>query len=152
LTDETTIPAQQIDDYVDEPKSCRSRKMAKASPFDFVRAILEREDDPVASGELDIADYNPYIVNRACAYRVDALPAVQLVNERPWMSKAAQYSLLRILIKRRRTNHNERWIKGAKLSEAVALAMEVYGMGRNKAEELVSLFGADEVLKELKPE
>ena len=84
---------------------CGSSERPRANPFDFVRAILERQDDPVASGELDIADYNPYIVNRACSFRIDALPVVQLLNKRPWFSGC---SIQDFALSHQETSHKRR--------------------------------------------
>lgn len=114
--------------------------MAKASPFDFVKAIGQMRTDPVADEQLDIRDYSPWIVNRALSLRVDAIEAVQLVNERSSLSKLGQYKILKAIIPKRNPNRSEFWIKAPK-SEDLDFLKTYYGIGDAKAQEIYDIIG-----------
>lgn len=118
--------------------------MAKASPFDFSKAISQRSDDPVASGELDIRDYSSWIINKALVHRMDCVEAVQLVNERPRLSKLAQYVVLRATITKRAPRRDEFWIKSVK-SDELDFVKSHFGVGYERAQEILEVIGSEGV-------
>lgn len=120
--------------------------MAKASPFDFVKAVSQSNDDPVKAGSLNIADYNPWIVNKALMHRSDCIEAIQIVNTRSGMSKLGQYVVLRACIRKRAPRQDERWIKAPK-SEDHEYLMEYFGVGPERAYEILDTIGEAGVLK-----
>ena len=118
--------------------------MAKISPFEYVKAVGESRDDPVAEGKLDFRDYNPFMVARAVGLRVDAAPAVNFVNRMPGLTRMQHYLTLKTLVPPRRPRSGEYWPK-SKRGEDVKFVSSHMGVGDQRAREIVWAIGEDGV-------
>lgn len=118
--------------------------MAKTSPFEYVKAIGERGDDPVASGELPIGDYNAFMVARALGHRLDASGAVHFVNTKPKLTSYQHYSILKMLVKPRRASRGEFWAKSGKDDDVIFVSTTM-GIGMQAAKEIVWAVGRNGV-------
>ena len=124
----------------------------KVSPFEFVKAIGERRDDPVDTGELSIEDYNPFMVTRALGHRRDLALAVKLVSSKQGLTKFQHYKILKSLVKPRRNQKGEFWARSEK-DDQLKIVMEYMGVGENEAREIIWGIGAkgvNEMKKRLK--
>jgi len=105
------------------------------NPFNFVKAITESRHNVLENGELDIDDYNSFIINRAISLRKDGLTAAEFANSKPSMNSKGQYLLLHSLVQKRKPTRDELWIKSEK-NDTVSLLQKALGLSIKQAEEL----------------
>lgn len=104
------------------------------SPFDFLNAITEKTDD----SQLDIGDYNAFMVNRGLSYFPDTVLWAQEMNMRHLMPGKFQYAFLRRIVdkRRRRSKWHKKELEDAEL---LTLVRRRYHVDEQGAFELLEL-------------
>lgn len=109
----------------------------KHTPFDFLNAINTK-----AVGELDIDQYNPFMVNRGLSFFQDTILWANEMNSRSHIDKKLQFDfLLNTVSKKKRFS---KWFKSEKI-EDVELLMDYYKVNRMRAQEMLHIISEDQI-------
>lgn len=119
--------------------------MTKISPFEFAKAVGESQEDRVLSGELDLAQFDQFMVMTALSHRRDAVEGCNLVNGLR-LSNAGAWRVLRAAIPKRRTQRDEYWARAAKV-DGLAKIKDYFGVGNQRALEILWTIGDEGVKK-----
>ena len=114
------------------------------SPFDYVDLILRKKKQ---DGDLDFADYAPFIVNRALSYHLDCVLYAQEMNLYPSADKDMQYQYLLNSIRPMKRKFVP-WQK-AKKDKDIECVKEYFGYSNQKATEALRIL-TDEQIAEIR--
>lgn len=114
------------------------------APWDYTNAITGEGPDVRDSVDVD-KEMPVWIVRRGLLPRPDAIDALCIVNEMGNVSALGTYLVLRALVPKRRARY--KWPKEIAAPELVAEVMDIFGLGRVEAEEVVFAIGEDGVRK-----
>lgn len=114
------------------------------SPFDYVDLILHKKKQ---DGDLDFADYAPFIVNRSLSYHLDCVPFVSEINMYPGLDKDMQYQYYLNSIRSMKRKFQP-WQKSNKV-ENIECVKTFFGYSDNKAKEALLIL-SDEQVAEIK--
>jgi hypothetical protein len=116
--------------------------MALAPIWSYLNALSETKDASVIEHPEFTKEYQPFIVNRALSYHIDAILAANVMNEHPWLDSVSQFLyFLNTLRPRRRM---AKWIKNT-VSDDVRDVAEYYDCSLRRARDLVSLHTSDQL-------
>lgn len=114
------------------------------SPFDYVDLILHKKKQ---DGDLDFADYAPFIVNRALSYHLDCVLYAQEMNLYPSADKDIQYQYLLNSIRPMKRKFVP-WQKANK-DKDIECVKEYFGYSNQKATEALRIL-TDEQIAEIR--
>lgn len=99
---------------------------------DIIHSILVTKKD-VIQDDVDLAVYNPYVVNKALSFHRDCLPYVFEMSKYPWLDKDIQYRYYLNSVRSMKRKFQE-WIKPDPWEkEEIEAIMEYYGYSFKKA-------------------
>ena len=114
------------------------------SPFDYVDLILRKKKQ---DGDLDFANYAPFIVNRALSYHLDCVIYAQEMNLYPSADKDMQYQYLLNSIRPMKRKFVP-WQKANK-DKDIECVKEYFGYSNQKATEALRIL-TDEQIAEIR--
>lgn len=114
------------------------------SPFDYVDLILRKKKE---DGDLDFANYAPFIVNRALSYHLDCVLYAQEMNLYPSTDKDMQYQYLLNSIRPMKRKFVP-WQKANK-DKDIECVKEYFGYSNQKATEALRIL-TDEQIAEIR--
>lgn len=114
------------------------------SPFDYVDLILRKKKE---DGDLDFANYAPFIVNRALSYHLDCVLYAQEMNLYPSADKDMQYQYLLNSIRPMKRKFVP-WQKANK-DKDIECVKEYFGYSNQKATEALRIL-TDEQIAEIR--
>ena len=113
---------------------------------EIIPSILQTKES-VFRDEIDLNDYNPFIVNRALAYHLDCVLYVQEMNLYPHLDKDIQYQYLINSVRPMKRKY-QAWQKSEKAKD-IDCVKAYFGYSNQKAKEALSIL-TDEQIAEIK--
>lgn len=110
------------------------------SPFEYVDLILHKKKQ---DGELDFADYSPFLVNRSLSYHLDCIPYVQEINMYPSLDKDMQYQYLLNNIRPMKRKFAP-WQK-AEMDKNIEYVKKYFGYSNQKAKEALKILTKEQI-------
>ena len=98
--------------------------MAKLNPFDYVKAINEKN----SIGQ--VRDYNPFLTNRSLSYHLDTVMIANEMNKYPRLPGECQFDFLYNAVRKGRRYGG--WYK-EDVSPHLEMVMEFYNYSKHKA-------------------
>ena len=110
------------------------------SPFDYVDLILRKKKQ---DGDLDFANYAPFIVNRALSYHLDCVLYAQEMNLYPSADKDMQYQYLLNSIRPMKRKFVP-WQKADSVKD-IECIKTYYGYSNSKAREALRILTDEQI-------
>lgn len=110
--------------------------------FEYLKAVsLTKQVDHLNDVDFE-QHYIPWLINRGLSYHEDAVLSANMMNERPWLSLALQFTFLINTLRAR-----SRWSKWLKreISENVGVVAEYYGCSLRNASALIELHSTEQL-------
>ena len=114
------------------------------SPFDYVDYVMHKKKP---DGDLDYADYAPYIVNRSLSFHLDCVLYAQEMNLCPSLDKDMEYQYLLNSIRPMKRKFAP-WQK-SKVEENIECIKAYFGYSNQKAKEALRIL-TDEQIADIK--
>ena len=113
------------------------------SPFDFLKAINETQEDLFVDPQAE-KDYSAYMINRGLSFFPDTILYSNMMNRYSHIPKKAQFLfLINNVIKRKRFSQ---WHKRDKETESLAMVMEYFEYSTEKAKEALKILSDDQLI------
>jgi hypothetical protein len=113
---------------------------------EIIPSILQTKKN-VLQDDLDIKDYNPFVVNRALSYHIDCILYANEVNLYPELDKDLQYQYLLNTIRSMKRKFQP-WQKTSS-DKDLECVKEYFGYSNQKAKEALDILN-DEQIAEIK--
>ena len=113
---------------------------------EIVPSIL-RTKKSVIHDEIDLKDYNPFVVNRALSYHMDCILYVNEMNKNALLDKDMQYQYLLNTIRPMKRSF-EPWQK-SEVDKNIGCIKDYFGFSDSKAKEALRIL-SDEQIAEIK--
>ena len=113
---------------------------------EIVPSIL-RTKKSVIHDEIDLKDYNPFVVNRALSYHMDCILYVNEMNKNALLDKDMQYQYLLNTIRPMKRSF-EPWQK-SEVDKNIGCVKDYFGFSDSKAKEALRIL-SDEQIAEIK--
>jgi hypothetical protein len=108
----------------------------KLSPFDYIKTILNTGE------QLDIAGYNPFMVNRGLSFYKDCVFYANEMNRHGGLDLDMQYNFLNGVVKKHKRNYSK-WEKADKKDEDISAVCETFKVNRRRALEIIRTLNND---------
>lgn len=110
------------------------------SPFDYADFILRKK---TPEGELDFADYAPFLINRSLSYHLDCVLYVNEMNLWPSLDKDVQYQYLLNSIRPMKRKFQP-WQKSEK-DKNIDAVKAYFGYSNQKAREALKVLTDEQI-------